>query len=166
MKGCHCFHQSHRLPLNFLACPNLFGNLSTLHNYGRELAHAHDTAQGTAGELAWLMKQSCLQDQVTSGTSQCVSSGKPSRICIALLTRCPALASFDSSGSKTPNSEIFLQDQQRRWTQCHIILFLLILQVNLQFTGDACEIEGGTDVKDLCGALEQHLKIRICFLKM
>lgn len=46
--------------MNFLACPDLFRNLYALHDYGREVAHAHDTAQGFRGELAWLMKQSCL----------------------------------------------------------------------------------------------------------
>lgn len=46
MEGCHHFHT---ILLNFPACPDLFGNLCTLHDYGCELAHAHDTAQGTAG---------------------------------------------------------------------------------------------------------------------
>lgn len=51
MKGCHHFHTSHGLPLNLPACPDLSGNLCSLHDYGCELAHAHDTAQGTAREL-------------------------------------------------------------------------------------------------------------------
>lgn len=44
----------------FSACPDLFGNLCTLHDYGREQAQAHHAVQGTAGDLAWLMEQSCL----------------------------------------------------------------------------------------------------------
>lgn len=96
--------------------------LYTLHNYGREIVHAPDTVQGLADELAWLTKQSCLWYYITSGTSQYVISGKSSESHAVLLTQCHNLASFDSSGSKRPNFEVFFQNQQR-WTLLRIVLF-------------------------------------------
>lgn len=113
--------------MNFLACPDLFRSLYAVHDYRHEVARACDMAQGFTGDLAWFMKQSCLSYYVASGTSRYVISGKPSESRTGLLTLCPALASLDTSGSKGPNSEIFFQDQQRRLTECHIMLFLLIL---------------------------------------
>lgn len=67
----------------------------------------------TRDEPAWLMKQSSLEYCNTSGT-QDVIPGKFSERSTLLLTWCPTLASFDSSGSKRPNLERFFQDQQRR----------------------------------------------------
>lgn len=44
-EGCHQFHPSPRLPVSFLACPDLFRNLNALHDYRRELVHAPDMVQ-------------------------------------------------------------------------------------------------------------------------